>query len=321
MYIMIGLPGSGKSTKAKEVAARIPRSTVHSRDEKGGAISDLLKPVEADIVAGKTVIVDNTNLTVAGRRPFIDLAKRLGIKVHAVYIKSPMEDCQIRVLRRMADATGGIIYMTGKGPTKHPHIFPPAVLFAARKAEEAPKKEEGFDSVIEIAAPVPSWPFPEFSRKALFLDIDGTVRATEHLPNKYPVGEEDVTLLHPAEKMRCLLDVYRHHGYQLIGVSNQSGIAKGTVTEEAVQRTMLRTRELLGYTEEEFPVLYCPHRAAPVSCYCRKPQSGLGVQAILKYKLNPEACIMVGDQKTDETFATRLKIPFVSVTDFWKDMA
>lgn len=312
------MQGSGKSTKAREIAAIIPNSVIHSRDERGGTLMDLVAPIEADLLAGKTPIIDNTHLSKEARKPFIDLGKKHGADIHCIYIKSPMEDCQVRVLRRMYESCGEI-HMTGKAASKHPHIFPPAVLFSARKSIEGLglDKAEGFASITEIKQPPMKWDPAEFCNKALFLDIDGTLRATEHLPYKYPTSETDVTLLHDPAKMRAILEAYRAQGYKLIGISNQSGIAKGIISAATAEKAMARTRELLGYTESEFPISFCPHQAAPVSCYCRKPQSGQGVQAIMKYKINPAASLMVGDQKTDETFATRLGIPFVSASKFW----
>jgi D-glycero-D-manno-heptose 1,7-bisphosphate phosphatase len=106
-------------------------------------------------------------------------------------------------------------------------------------------------------------------------------------------------------------------GFHLIGVSNQSGITKGTVTVERVDEIFERTRQLIGYSEEEFPIMYCPHQSMPVTCFCRKPQSGMAMEAIMKLKLDPEECIMVGDLKTDEQMAKRLNIAYIDVNDFW----
>jgi D-glycero-D-manno-heptose 1,7-bisphosphate phosphatase len=316
LYIMIGIQGSGKSTKAKEIAAIIPNSVIHSRDEHGGALNDLLIFIENDLLTEKIPIIDNTHLIKNSRKSFIDLGKKHGADIHCIYMKSSMEDCQVRVLRRMYESYGEI-YMSGKAHIKHPHLFPPSVLFAARKAEQVPNKEEGFTSITEIKQPSIKWNEAEFMGRALFLDIDGTIRMTDNLPNKYPTSEEEVVLLHDPVKMRTILETYRKQGYKLIGISNQSGIAKGIVTIQIVEKAMNRTRELLGYNESEFPISFCPHQSVPVSCYCRKPQSGQGIQAIIKYKINPSISLMVGDQKTDETFAIRLGIPFISVSNFW----
>jgi histidinol-phosphate phosphatase family protein len=149
------------------------------------------------------------------------------------------------------------------------------------------------------------------------MDIDGTIRETDHLPNKYPTEPSEVQLIHKAEQMRQKLESYRSQGYTLIGLSNQSGIAKGTVTQEKVDEIFERTRSLLGYSAAEFPILYCPHRSMPITCFCRKPQSGMAMDCIMKLKLNPHNCIMVGDMKTDESMAQRLNIQYIDVKDFW----
>ena len=189
-------------------------------------------------------------------------------------------------------------------------------IVKAKKELEEPVITEGFTKLIIKKVSDIKWN-GEFVNKALFLDIDGTLRKTEHLPYKYPTDVTQVELLFDTEKIRDRLDEYIADGYQLIGVSNQSGITKGTITEEVAKECFSRVRELLGYSEQEFPINYCPHRAAPITCFCRKPQSGMGVDAIMKYKLNPEECLMVGDMTSDTTFATRLRIPFITATDFW----
>ena len=56
---------------------------------------------------------------------------------------------------------------------------------------------------------------------------------------------------------------------------------------------------------------FCEHRAGPPQCYCRKPMPGLGAWFIEKYKLNPPQCIMVGDLKSDLTFAMRCGFTYV----------
>jgi histidinol-phosphate phosphatase family protein len=178
---------------------------------------------------------------------------------------------------------------------------------------------EGFKQIIMREVPPITWDKSVFKNKALFLDIDGTLRVTEHLPNKYPTHPDEVQLIHPAYQMRATLELYRAQGYKLIGVSNQSGISKEIVTVEQVDEIFERTRLLLGYTEKEFPIMYCPHRPAPITCFCRKPQSGMAMEAIMKLRLDPEECIMVGDMKTDEEMAKRLNIKYYDVKDFWTD--
>jgi histidinol-phosphate phosphatase family protein len=317
IIILIGFQASTKSTAAKEICKNVTNSVIVSRDTEGGTVEQLLSKVETHIKDGKVVVVDNTNLTKATRKLFIDLGKKLGVPVDGHYFKTTIEDCQIRHLKRMYKKFGEI-YQTGKASQgkKDPHIFGPVVLFKARKDLEEPHKSEGFCHLISRPPPPISWP-THHTNKALFMDIDGTIRITEHLPNKYPTEPSEVKLIHTKERMRTKIEFYRSKGYKLIGLSNQSGIAKGTVTQEQVDTIFERTRNLLGYTEEEFPIMYCPHQSSPITCFCRKPQSGMAMEAIMKLHLNPLECIMVGDMKTDEQMAARLNIPYIDVADFW----
>lgn len=321
IIILIGFQASTKSTAAKEICENVPNAVIVSRDTEGGTIEQLLTKVENHIKDEKVVVVDNTNLTKATRKLFIDLGKKLGVPVDGQYFKTTIEDCQIRHLKRMYEKFGQI-YQTmstakkGLKDSPNPHMFGPVVLFKARKDLEEPQKSEGFHHLIMRLVPQITWP-PEHKNKALFMDIDGTIRITEHLPNKYPTDPEEVELVHDKERMRAKIESYRTIGYKLIGISNQSGIAKGTVTQEQVDAIFEKTRNLLGYTEAEFPIMYCPHQSMPITCFCRKPQSGMAMEAIMKLQLNPHECIMVGDMKTDEQMATRLNIPYIDVADFW----
>lgn len=314
IIILIGFQASTKSTAAKEIHANVVNSVIISRDIEGKTIESLLSKVETELKNGKVVILDNTNLTKATRKSFIELAKRLNVPIDAQYFRTTIEECQVRHLKRMYD-TFGQIYQTGKG-NKDIHCFPPVVFFKARKDMEEPTKSEGFSKII-MRRPTPLTWDETFVNKALFLDIDGTIRKTDHLANKYPVHPDEVELLHSPESMRTKLEFYRAAGYKLIGVSNQSGISKGILTEDQAEAIFERTRFLLGYTCDEFPILYCPHRAAPITCFCRKPQSGMAIECIMKLKLNPKECMMVGDMKTDEEMAKRLDIPYTDVNDFW----
>ena len=320
IIILIGFQASTKSTATKEILKNVPNATVVSRDQTGGKVEALLPQVEKLLGESRVVVIDNTNLTKATRKLFIDVGKKCKVPVEAHYFKTTIEDCQIRHLKRMYEKFGEI-YQTGTSTQhkKDPHCFGSVVLFKARKDLEEPTKDEGFKQIIMREVPPISWDKSIYKNKALFLDIDGTLRVTEHLPNKYPTHPDEVQLIHPAYQMRATLELYRSQGYKLIGVSNQSGISKEIVTVEQVDEIFERTRSLLGYTEKEFPIMYCPHRPAPITCFCRKPQSGMAMEAIMKLRLDPEECIMVGDMKTDEEMAKRLNIKYYDVKDFWTD--
>lgn len=315
--ILVGFPGSGKSTVAEQYAAS--GYVVLSRDHLQGAkasYKDVADAVRA-CSASAGIVIDNTNLTVAQRRLFVDVARELGrdeIVFH--HVATDFERCFINVLRRQYRLLGHAC-VHPEPPRRHddPHIFPPAVLYKARKDFEPPTAAEGGRLVVTRS----DYDFDPavYTNRALFLDIDGTLRETEHLPNKYPTDPSEVMLVADGQRMRDKLRRYLDDGYLLIGVSNQSGVAKGTVTEAQVVACMDRTRELLGLTATQLPIYFCPHRSAPISCYCRKPGVGFAVEACERFKIDPRRSTMVGDRTTDKTFAARMGMAYVDAKAFW----
>lgn len=325
LVLLVGFPASGKSTLTKKILKEHSKNfpdqeiTVVSRDLLGGTIKSLLPLVETLLTEKVSVIVDNTHLTKATREPYFEIAKKLNVPISAQYLETTIEDCQIRYLYRTWNKYKDL-FLTTPLPKKDPNVYPPAVFFKARKDLQPPTLEEGFLSVEVTKGSIPKFDRSHFPNKALFLDIDGTLRETEHLPNKYPTDPSQVQLIRDAKTvMRPTLQKYIDDGYLLFGVSNQSGISKGTVTEETVTQCMNRTKELLHLPApfRNFPISFCPHRPAPIQCYCRKPQVGLPMYYILSESVNPKDSIFVGDSKADSSTAERLGMKYIHTNDFW----
>ena len=137
------------------------------------------------------------------------------------------------------------------------------------------------------------------ARRALLLDRDGTL-------------VKDVGYLADPSKLRLLPGVAaalaraREAGFRLIVVTNQSGVARGLMTEGDVEtlhdalRLRLRRR---GVTLDG--VYVCPHHPevgdAPyrADCACRKPRPGLLLRAGREHGLDLDRSVMVGDQPRD----------------------
>ena len=114
--------------------------------------------------------------------------------------------------------------------------------------------------------------------------------------------------------MEEVLEKYKDEGYLLLGASNQSGVASGKLTHDMAVKCFEKTNEMLGIDIE---YNFCPHGYFPVNCYCRKPMPGMGVEFIEKYKLDASKCIMVGNQKTDGSFARRCGFKFADEREFF----
>jgi D-glycero-D-manno-heptose 1,7-bisphosphate phosphatase len=303
-----GFPASGKSTYVK---THYPEATIISNDLSKTALEDF----EIALQGNTLIVIDNTNITKASRKKYLEIAEQYGKIVDLVQFSTNIEDCQIRVLHRQWQKFGQL-FLTGTDKNiKDSHIFTPAALYKSRKNLEQPIRREGIRSIKNIVVPSPISIFSTYPNKALFLDIDGTLRQTEHLLNKYPIKPEDVVPYTDIEKMKAKINSYRKDGYLLFGVSNQSGIHKGILTEEECKACMDRTKELLELNDLE--IMWCSHQSVPVRCYCRKPQSGLGMYFIEKYQVDPAKSIMVGDMTSDKTFAERLGITYIDVKDFY----
>jgi D-glycero-D-manno-heptose 1,7-bisphosphate phosphatase len=131
------------------------------------------------------------------------------------------------------------------------------------------------------------------ARRAVFLDRDGVLNAAvvrEGLP--YPphsVGE--VEILSGVEEACTRL---RGAGFDLVVVSNQPDIARGTQTIDAVRRINDALLAALPLDE----IVICPHDDAD-GCDCRKPKPGMLLSAAQRRGIDLSGSFMVGDRWRD----------------------
>jgi len=132
-------------------------------------------------------------------------------------------------------------------------------------------------------------------RKAVFIDKDGTL-----ITNVPYNANPDLVRLEPgaAEALQLL----HKHGYALVVVSNQSGIAHGYFEDEAMQAVKDRITALLqccGIQLDGF--FYCPHHPQgsvekyAIACACRKPKPGMLLQAAGLLDIDLRQSWMIGD--------------------------
>lgn len=130
-------------------------------------------------------------------------------------------------------------------------------------------------------------------RAAVFLDRDG-VLVRPRVVDGRPHSIHDIVGLElepgAADACRALSDA----GFLLVVVTNQPEIARGTLTRAAVDLIHERLLDVLPLDE----IVVCPHDDVD-GCECRKPLSGMLVDAASRLRLDLEASFMVGDRWRD----------------------
>ena len=131
MILLIGIPGSGKSTFA---AASFPsgyiiisRDVLRTRAREARALADALEK-------RSNVVIDNTNVKRIERERFVKPARAAGYRVTGFYFQSIIKDCLIRNAHRSGAAR-----------------IPDAGVIARAKDLETPSPEEVFDELFYVA--------------------------------------------------------------------------------------------------------------------------------------------------------------------------
>ena len=131
--------------------------------------------------------------------------------------------------------------------------------------------------------------------KAVFFDKDGT------LVENIPYNIDPSLIRFPPDAASCLR-LLHGLGYQLIVVSNQSGVARGYFSEGDL--IAVRRRLEVMFHEAEAVLLdfiFCPHHPDGVrpdysqTCLCRKPAPGMLTRAAHSHAIDLSASWMIGD--------------------------
>lgn len=128
--------------------------------------------------------------------------------------------------------------------------------------------------------------------RALFLDRDGTLM----VDTGYVRDPADVALL---PGVGLALTEARALGFELVIVSNQSGVARGIISAEQLEAVQSRLEALLlaeGVTIDD--VRFCLH-GPDAGCSCRKPAPGMLVAAAAARGIDLKRSVMLGDRESD----------------------
>jgi D-glycero-D-manno-heptose 1,7-bisphosphate phosphatase len=130
------------------------------------------------------------------------------------------------------------------------------------------------------------------SKKIVFLDRDGVIN-------------KEIGYLHKIDDFEFIDEVFdaclyfQSLNYQVIIITNQSGIARGYYSEDdfhILNNWMLE--QFSNHGINILDVFFCPH-SPKSTCECRKPKPGMFIQANEKYNIDTENSWMIGDKETD----------------------
>jgi D-glycero-D-manno-heptose 1,7-bisphosphate phosphatase len=154
-------------------------------------------------------------------------------------------------------------------------------------------------------------------KKAIFLDRDGTVNV-------------DVGYLHQLKDLELFpfavdaLRLLKRAGYELIIVTNQSGLAQGLIGPGFVEVCHDEMRRRLQAGGADLDALYyCPHHprgsvsGLDVDCRCRKPSPGMIEDAVRDRGIDPKASWVIGDKWLDVNLGRNVGARSILVRTGW----
>ncbi|MGE0090220.1 MAG: D-glycero-alpha-D-manno-heptose-1,7-bisphosphate 7-phosphatase [Bacteroidales bacterium] len=144
--------------------------------------------------------------------------------------------------------------------------------------------------------------------KAVFFDRDGVIN---HDPGDYTYLPEEFII---NDGIIPSLKKLSDHGYLLIIITNQGGIAKGIYTHQHVEKIHeIFINELKKSGIELTEIYYCPHHSDVENCLCRKPGSLLIEKAIARFNIDKSISFMIGDKQRDVEAAENAGIKGIKV--------
>ena len=128
--------------------------------------------------------------------------------------------------------------------------------------------------------------------KTIFLDRDGVIN-------------REINYLHKQDEFEFIDDIFsvchlfKKLQYEIIIITNQSGIARGFYKESEYQNL---TKWMIDQFNKQgidiLDIFHCPH-GPESNCSCRKPKPGMLFAAKSKYNIDMTQSWMIGDKDSD----------------------
>ena len=229
-------------------------------------------------------LISRCNLFITNDSGPMHIAASLGIPVVAVFgstdpnLTAPLSD-NVRVVKKDIECS-------------------PCFDRVCREGHYNCMKLVGTDDVYESAAALlEKRAVKEFP--AVFLDRDGTIN-------------EDTGYIDSPERLIIIDGVssaireLNSRGFKVVIITNQSGVARGYFTKEAVDAVNKRLEEILIKEGAHIDgIYYCPHHPDD-NCECRKPRTGLLQMAKDDLDIDFKKSYVVGDKLSDVEIAQNI---------------
>ncbi len=155
-------------------------------------------------------------------------------------------------------------------------------------------------------------------KPAIFLDRDGTI----NISRGYISRPEQIELY---EDIPTAIRRFNDLGYWVIVITNQPVIARGEASFSDIETIHARIDNILGdsgaYIDDYFVCPHHPHSgykgevsSLKFACDCRKPNTGLLIEAMNSYPIDTTNSIFLGDSEIDMIAAERMKIAGILIS-------
>jgi D-sedoheptulose 7-phosphate isomerase len=207
----------------------------------------------------------------------LKFAKSVGAKIVGIVGRDGGYTAQV------ADACILIPTVNAEHITPHVEAFQ-AVVWHLLVTHPAVKLEQTkWESTVEAEKP----------RRAVFLDRDGVInRAIIRDGAPYPPATLDELEILP-DVPQALHDL-KGHGFELLVITNQPDVARGTQTRDAVEGINRKLASTLPLDD----IIVCYHTDQD-ECSCRKPKPGMLLDAARKHGIDLSVSFLIGDRWRD----------------------
>lgn len=131
VYVMCGVPGSGKTTRSKQMENEHGLERFSFDEMKQFRLLGFIEPAIKALSEGKSVILDSTNLRVNTRVKIVQHLESIPCEKVAVFMNTPLDEC----LRRNAHREARLI---------------DSIVESCHRSLQAPTLSEGWDKILEV---------------------------------------------------------------------------------------------------------------------------------------------------------------------------